>query len=73
VELGRERQTGGQDAELSAPSLGVVLEGELEIETDTGARRILPASEAFEVPPGHNARVIGDEPFVTIEFASVHS
>jgi class 3 adenylate cyclase len=51
---------------------GVVLEGKVEIETDTGARRILRAGEAFEVPPGHNARVIGDEPFVTIEFAGVH-
>ncbi len=51
---------------------GVVLEGEVEIETDTGARRILRAGEAFEVPPGHNARVIGEEPFVTIEFGGVH-
>jgi class 3 adenylate cyclase len=51
---------------------GVVLEGAVEIETDAGARRILRAGEAFEVPPGHNARVIGDEPFVTIEFAGVH-
>ena len=51
---------------------GVVLGGEVEIETDTGARRILRAGEAFEVPPGHNARVIGDKPFVTIEFAGVY-
>ena len=51
---------------------GVVLEGEVEIETDTGARRILRAGEAFEIPPGHNARVIGEEPFVTIEFGGVH-
>jgi class 3 adenylate cyclase len=51
---------------------GVVLEDEVEIQTDTGARRILRVGEVFEVPPGHNARVIGDEPFVTIEFAGVH-
>jgi class 3 adenylate cyclase len=51
---------------------GVVLEGAVEIETDAGARRILHAGEAFEIPPGHNARVIGDQPFVTIEFAGVH-
>jgi class 3 adenylate cyclase len=51
---------------------GVVLEGEVEIETDTGARRILRAGEAFEIPPGHNARVIGEKPFVTIEFGGVH-
>ena len=51
---------------------GVVLEGQVEIETDTGARRILRAGEAFEIPPGHDARVIGDEPFVTIEYGGVH-
>lgn len=51
---------------------GVVLEGQVEIQTDTGARRILRAGEAFEVPPGHDARVIGDKPFVTIEFGGVH-
>jgi quercetin dioxygenase-like cupin family protein len=43
-------------------AVGVVLEGEVEIETDTGARRILRAGEVFDIPPGHNARVIGDEP-----------
>jgi class 3 adenylate cyclase len=51
---------------------GVVLGGEVEIETDAGARRILRAGEAFEIPPGHNARVIGEEPFVTIEYGGVH-
>jgi class 3 adenylate cyclase len=51
---------------------GVVLQGQVEIETETGARRILRAGEAFEVPPGHDARVIGDEPFVTIEYGGVH-
>jgi class 3 adenylate cyclase len=51
---------------------GVVLQGQVEIETDTGARRILRAGEAFEIPPGHDARVIGDEPFVTIEYGGVH-
>ena len=50
---------------------GVALEGEVEIETDTGARRIIRAGEAFEVPPGHNARVISDVPYVTVEFAGV--
>jgi class 3 adenylate cyclase len=51
---------------------GVVLQGQVEIETDTGARRVLRAGEAFEIPPGHDARVIGNEPFVTIEYGGVH-
>jgi class 3 adenylate cyclase len=51
---------------------GVVLEGEVEVETDIGARRILRAGEAFDIPPGHNSRVIGDRPYVTIEYGGVY-
>lgn len=36
---------------------GVVLEGRLGVETDDGARRVIGAGEAFEIPPGHNAWV----------------
>ena len=50
---------------------GVVLEGRLGVETDDGARRVIGAGEAFEIPPGHNAWVEGDEAAVTIEFAGV--
>jgi class 3 adenylate cyclase len=50
---------------------GVVVSGQMEVETDTGARRRFGAGEALEVPPGHDARVIGDEPLVTIEFTGV--
>jgi class 3 adenylate cyclase len=50
---------------------GVVVSGQMEVETDTGARRRFGAGEALEVPPGHDAWVIGDEPLVTIEFTGV--
>jgi class 3 adenylate cyclase len=50
---------------------GVVVSGQMEVETDTGARRRFSAGEALEVPPGHDAWVIGDEPLVTIEFTGV--
>jgi hypothetical protein len=36
-----------------------------------GARRIVRAGEAFDVPPGHLSRVVGNEPYVCIEFAGV--
>jgi class 3 adenylate cyclase len=50
---------------------GIVLAGAAEILTDRGAKRVIRAGEAFNIPPGHDSRVLGDEPFVTIEFAGV--
>jgi class 3 adenylate cyclase len=50
---------------------GVVLSGQMEIETDAGARRRIGAGEAYDVPPGHDSWVVGDEPMVTIEFTGV--
>jgi class 3 adenylate cyclase len=50
---------------------GVVLSGQAEIEMESGARRIVRAGEAFDIPPGHLSRVVGDEPYMTIEFAGV--
>lgn len=50
---------------------GVVLSGQAEIEMEDGARRIMRAGEAFDIPPGHLSRVVGNEPYVCIEFAGV--
>jgi hypothetical protein len=50
---------------------GVALSGQAEIEMEGGAYRIVHAGEAFDIPPGHLSRVVGDEPYVTIEFAGV--
>jgi class 3 adenylate cyclase len=50
---------------------GVALSGQVEIEMEGGARRVVRAGEAFDIPPGHLSRVVGDEPYVTIEFAGV--
>lgn len=43
----------------------------MEVVTDAGARRRIGAGEALEVPPGHDAWVVGDEPLVTVEFTGV--
>jgi class 3 adenylate cyclase len=50
---------------------GVALSGQVEIEMEGGARRIVHAGEAFDIPPGHLSSVVGDEPYVTIEFVGV--
>ena len=50
---------------------GFVESGKVEIEMEGGARRVLRAGDAFDIPPGHDSRVVGDEPYVTIEFTGV--
>src|SRR5918992_34610 len=50
---------------------GIVVSGRLRIETDDGAVRLLGPGDAFDVQPGHDARVVGDEPCVTIDFVGV--
>jgi class 3 adenylate cyclase len=47
---------------------GVVLSGRIQVTTDDGAQRTIGPGEAFDIPPGHDAWVVGDEPCVTIEF-----
>jgi len=48
---------------------GVQLTGRLEVVMlDTGARRVVEPGEAFDIPPGHDARVLGDEPVTQIDF-----
>jgi class 3 adenylate cyclase len=50
---------------------GVHLSGMMRVETDSGATRVIGPGQAFEIPPGHDAWVEGDEAAVTIEIAGV--
>lgn len=50
--------------------LGVVLSGRVQVTTDEGAQRIIGPGEAFEIAPGHDACVVGDEPWVTLDVLS---
>jgi class 3 adenylate cyclase len=49
---------------------GIVLSGRFQIASDEGGERIVGAGDAFDVLPGHDAWVLGDEPCVMIEFQS---
>ena len=50
--------------------LGYALSGALEVRTDAGERLEVRGGSVFEIPPGHDAWVVGDEPFVTVEWTS---
>ena len=50
--------------------VGIVQAGTMRVVHDDGAEEDLGPGEAYVIEPGHNAWVVGDEPFVGFEFES---
>jgi class 3 adenylate cyclase len=50
--------------------LGYAISGTLHVLTETGDRLEIRGRSAYEIPPRHDAWVVGDEPFVTVEWTS---
>jgi class 3 adenylate cyclase len=50
--------------------LGYAMSGSLRVRMDDGETLDVPPGSAFEIPPGHDAWVLGDAPFVTVEWTS---
>jgi class 3 adenylate cyclase len=50
--------------------LGYAISGTLEVQTEKGDRLEIHGRSAYEIPPRHDAWVVGDEPFVTVEWTS---
>jgi class 3 adenylate cyclase len=48
---------------------GVVISGRLRVAMSDGPELELAPGDLFEVPPGHDAWVVGDEAFVSVDFA----
>ncbi|MEX0834034.1 MAG: cupin domain-containing protein [Actinomycetota bacterium] len=53
-----------------ADHLGYVVSGRLHVVTDDGGEAEVGPGDAYVVHPGHDAWVVGDEPFVGLEFQS---
>jgi class 3 adenylate cyclase len=53
--------------------VGYTISGKLGIRMDDGTELVIGPDEAYEIPPGHDGWVIGDEPWTAIEFTSAHS
>jgi class 3 adenylate cyclase len=49
---------------------GYTLSGSLHICMDDGSEHTLGPGQAYEIPPGHDAWVVGDEAWNSVEFAS---
>lgn len=52
--------------------LGYTISGTLEVLMDDGTTMTIRPGDAYEIPPGHDAWVSGDEPWRAVEFASAH-
>jgi len=50
--------------------LGICLGGRLHVRSDDGTETVIGPGEAYEIPPGHDAWVDGDEAWDTFEFTS---
>jgi class 3 adenylate cyclase len=49
--------------------LGIILEGQLHVEMADGTSIDFRAGDAYEIPPGHDAWVVGDQPVHSYEFS----
>jgi class 3 adenylate cyclase len=53
--------------------LGYAVSGRLHISLEDGSEAEIGPREVFEIPPGHDARVVGDEPWIAIDFRGARS
>jgi hypothetical protein len=59
---------GGESCQ--AAHLGYVVSGKLHIASTDGSELDLGPGDAYRLDPGHDAWVVGDDPFVALEFES---
>lgn len=52
------------------PHLGVITAGTIHVVLDDGTETDIQAGEAYQIEPGHDAWVVGDEAVVGFEFVS---
>lgn len=50
--------------------LGYAISGVFEVLNESGERLEIRGGSAYEIPPAHDAWVVGDAPFVTVEWTS---
>jgi len=53
--------------------LGYTISGSLHVRMEDGTELTIGPGDAYEIPPGHDAWVVGDEPWDSVEFTSGHA
>jgi class 3 adenylate cyclase len=51
--------------------LGIALSGQFHVRMENGHEMDIGPDDVFDIPPGHDAWVVGDEPFETVEIAGI--
>jgi hypothetical protein len=49
--------------------VGYAISGHLHVTADDGSEQEIRAGDAYNIPPGHDGWIIGDETFVSVEIA----
>ena len=52
--------------------VGLVLRGRFHVVMDDGAEAEIGPDEVFDIPPGNDGWVVGDEPWETVEIAGIY-
>ena len=52
--------------------LGIALSGRFHVLMENGHQMDVGPDDVFDIPPGHDAWVVGDEPFETVEVAGIY-
>src|SRR5438552_14115207 len=53
--------------------VGLVTSGQLQIQMSDGSTVMVGPGDVFDTPPGHDAWVVGDEPFVSVQWTGPRS
>ena len=53
--------------------LGYSISGVMHVVTEDGQAIDIPPASVYEIPPGHDAWVVGDHPWVTVEWTSART
>jgi quercetin dioxygenase-like cupin family protein len=64
------RPAAGTDS-CEVEHIGYVIQGRLAVQMDDGTQIEIGPGEAYHVPPGHDAWVVGDEAVVNVDFAGL--
>ena len=66
----REHQADRNDGFVSGPPLGYLLSGTLHVATEDGGDAEIRPGEAYEIQPGHDGWVVGEESVMAVEFSA---
>jgi uncharacterized cupin superfamily protein len=61
------KKLAGTDS-CQAHHVGYAMSGHLHVMTDDGTEQDIRAGDAYNIPPGHDGWVVGDEAFHSVEF-----